>query len=82
MSGIEAPPFWRNALKQEGLVDRWQVCHFLPPSSVIIDVGVAPVSVGSTLAKHDQGVARFVIDALTPRKRYQLSLFRGMTRNF
>ena len=42
MPGIDAPPFWRNALKQDGPVDRWQICHFLPPSSVIIDVGVAP----------------------------------------
>lgn len=41
MPGIEAPPFWRNALKKEGLVDRWQICHFLAPSSVIIDVGVS-----------------------------------------
>ena len=82
MSGIEAPPFWRNALKQEGLVDRWQVCHFLPPSSVIIDVGVAPVSVGSTLAKHDLGVRGFVIDALTPESDTSCHYFWGMTRNF
>lgn len=34
MPGIELPPFWRDALKQEGLVDRWQICHFLPPSSI------------------------------------------------
>jgi hypothetical protein len=35
------------------------------PSSVIIDVGVAPVEAGATIATHDQGVRGFVIDAIT-----------------
>jgi len=55
MAGIDVPPFWRDALNKDGLVDRWQVCHFLPPSSVIIDVGVAPVGAGATPQSHDQG---------------------------
>jgi vanillate O-demethylase monooxygenase subunit len=82
MPGIEAPPFWRDALKQEGLVDRWQICHFVPPSSVIIDVGVAPVAAGATIQKHDQGVRGFVIDALTPESDTSSHYFWGMTRNF
>jgi phenylpropionate dioxygenase-like ring-hydroxylating dioxygenase large terminal subunit len=82
MAGIEAPPFWRNALKKEGLVDRWQICHFLAPSSVIIDVGVAPVEARSTIEKHDDGVRGFVIDALTPEGDTSCHYFWGMTRNF
>jgi phenylpropionate dioxygenase-like ring-hydroxylating dioxygenase large terminal subunit len=82
MPGIDAPPFWRNALREEGLVDRWQICHFLTPSSVIIDVGVAPVSAGATLTKHDQGVRGFVIDALTPESDISTHYFWGMARNF
>jgi phenylpropionate dioxygenase-like ring-hydroxylating dioxygenase large terminal subunit len=82
MASIEAPPLWRNALKKDGLVDRWQICHFLPPSSVIIDVGVAPVAAGATLEKHDQGVRGFVIDALTPESETSTHYFWGMTRNF
>jgi len=82
MAGIEAPPFWRNALKKEGPVDRWQICHFLPPSSVIIDVGVAPVAAGATIENHDQGVRGFVIDALTPESDISSHYFWGMTRNF
>ena len=36
MEGIEAPPFWKMALRMNGLpddqpVDRWQICHFTPP---------------------------------------------------
>lgn len=82
MPGIDAPPFWRNALKKDGLVDRWQICHFLAPSSVIIDVGVAPVEAGATLAKHDQGVRGFVIDAMTPSGDTSCHYFWGMARNF
>lgn len=82
MAGIEAPPFWRNALKKEGPVDRWQICHFLAPSSVIIDVGVAPVAAGATIDQHDQGVRGFVIDALTPESDTSSHYFWGMSRNF
>lgn len=82
MPNIDAPPLWRNALKQPDNVDRWQICHFLPPSSVLIDVGVAPVGAGATLEKHDQGVRGFVIDALTPETETSCHYFWGMARNF
>jgi phenylpropionate dioxygenase-like ring-hydroxylating dioxygenase large terminal subunit len=82
MPGIDAPPFWRNALKQEGPVDRWQICHFLAPSSVIIDVGVAPVAVRATIEQHDAGVRGFVIDALAPESDTSCHYFWGMARNF
>lgn len=82
MPGVDAPPFWRGALKCEGQVDRWQICHFLPPSSVIIDVGVAPVGAGATVENHDQGVRGFVIDAMTPESATTMHYFWGMARNF
>ena len=82
MPGIDAPPFWRGALKKDGLVDRWQICRFLPPSNVIIDVGVAPVGAGATGESHDQGVRGFVIDAMTPESETRTHYFWGMARNF
>lgn len=82
MPGINAPPLWRNALKQDGAVDRWQICQFMPPSSVIIDVGVAPVGAGATIERHDQGVRGFVVDALTPESPTSSHYFWGMARNF
>jgi len=82
MPNIDAPPFWRNALKREGPVDRWQICHFLAPSSVIIDVGVAPITAGATIETHDQGVRGFVIDAMTPESETTSHYFWGMARNF
>ncbi len=82
MPRIDPPPFWRDALKADGPVDRWQVCHFLPPSSVLIDVGVAPVSAACTIDDHDHGARGFVIDAMTPESEDSTHYFWGMARNF
>lgn len=82
MPGIEPPPFWRSALKRDGLVDRWQICQFLLPSVVMIDVGVAPSDAGATLERHDQGVRGIVIDCMTPENEDSHHYFWGMARNF
>jgi phenylpropionate dioxygenase-like ring-hydroxylating dioxygenase large terminal subunit len=82
MPGVEAPPFWRGALKQDGLVDRWQICEFVPPSSVLIDVGVAPVGAGASLERHDQGVRGMVVDCITPETATSMHYFWGMARSF
>lgn len=82
MPGIEAPPFWRGALRQDGPVDRWQICRFMLPSAVTIDVGVAPVGAGATIERHDQGVRGMVIDLMTPESETSHHYFWGMARNF
>ncbi|HET9629268.1 MAG TPA: aromatic ring-hydroxylating dioxygenase subunit alpha [Novosphingobium sp.] len=82
MPGIDSPPFWRGALKQDGPVDRWQVCQFALPASVMIDVGVAPVNAGATIDSHDQGVRGMVIDFMTPESETSHHYFWGMARNF
>ncbi|HEX3573287.1 MAG TPA: aromatic ring-hydroxylating dioxygenase subunit alpha [Rhodopila sp.] len=82
MPGIDAPPFWRNALKREGKVDRWQICNFIAPASVIIDVGVAPVEAGATIERHDHGVRGFVVDSMTPETPTTTHYFWGMARDF
>ncbi len=82
MPGVDAPPFWRGALKQQGKVDRWQVCQFLLPAAVMIDVGVAPVGAGATIDAHDQGVRGMVIDFMTPESETSHHYFWGMARNF
>ncbi len=82
MPGIDAPPFWRAALGKDGPVDRWQICQFNLPASVMIDVGVAPVGAGATIADHDQGVRGVVIDFMTPETETSHHYFWGMARNF
>ena len=75
-------PFWKGALGKEGQVDRWQICEFIAPSAVMIDVGVAPVEAGATLEKHDQGVRGFVVDFMTPQDEENCHYFWGMARDF
>ncbi|WP_370306711.1 Rieske 2Fe-2S domain-containing protein [Sphingobium abikonense] len=82
MPDIDAPPFWRGALKKPGQVDRWQVCQFVLPSAVMIDVGVAPVGAGATIEQHDQGVRGIVVDFMTPETETSHHYFWGMARNF
>jgi len=82
MPAIEAPPFWKGALKREGLVDRWQICRFLLPSAVMIDVGVASVEAGASLSQHDQGARGMVVDFMTPETAGTHHYFWGMARNF
>ena len=82
MRDIEAPPFWRYALKRPGRVDRWQICRFMPPSAVMIDVGVAPVGSGAPEGDRSQGVNGFVIDFMTPETETTTWYFWGMARNF
>jgi vanillate O-demethylase monooxygenase subunit len=69
-------------LKRDGKVDRWQICNFIAPSSVIIDVGVAPVEAGATIERHDQGVRGFVVDSMTPETPTTTHYFWGMARDF
>ena len=82
MPNVEAPPFWRDALRKPGPVDRWQICRFLAPSSVMIDVGVAPVGAAATIEDHDQGVRGMVINCMTPETETSCHYFWGMARNF
>jgi vanillate O-demethylase monooxygenase subunit len=82
MPGVDAPPFWRGALKQDGPVDRWQVCEFVPPATVMIDVGVAPAGTGATIERHDNGVRGIVVDFMTPETETSMHYFWGMARSF
>jgi phenylpropionate dioxygenase-like ring-hydroxylating dioxygenase large terminal subunit len=82
MPDIDAPPFWRSALGKPGKVDRWQICEFVAPSNVIIDVGVALVEDGATLEAHDTGARAFVIDCMTPETETSCHYFWGMSRHF
>ncbi len=87
MQNISAPPFWRMALRHNGLaddvpVDRWQVCHFTPPSHVMIEVGVAHAGHGGYNAPPEHKVSSIVVDFITPENDTSIWYFWGMTRNF
>jgi len=87
MHGIEAPPFWKMALRSNGLpddqpVDRWQICHFTPPSHVMIEVGVALAGRGGYDAPDDCKASSIVVDFITPETDHSHWYFWGMARHF
>ena len=87
MQGIEAPPFWKMALRMNGLpddqlVDRWQICHFTPPSHIMIEVGVALQGHGGYHAPDEFKAASWVVDFITPETDTSIHYFWGMARKF
>ena len=87
MDNVMAPPFWRTNLRGNGLaddvpVDRWQVCHFHPPSHIMIEVGVALAGRGGYNAAPRDKVSSIVVDFLTPETDTSMWYFWGMARNF
>ncbi len=87
MQGIEPPPFWQMALQANGLphdqpVDRWQICHFNPPSHVQIEVGVALAGQGGYEAPDAAKASCIVVDFITPETETSHWYFWGMARHF
>jgi phenylpropionate dioxygenase-like ring-hydroxylating dioxygenase large terminal subunit len=82
MKDVDAPPFWRGNLGKPGNVDRWQICEFMAPHTVMIDVGVAPVGTGAPEGDRSQGVNGYVIDVMSPESETTCWYYWGMARNF
>ncbi len=87
MERVYAPPMWRTALRgnnlpDDGLVDRWQICRFSPPSHVMIEVGVALEGKGGYHADPSVRAGSTVVDFITPETETTMWYFWGMARNF
>jgi vanillate monooxygenase len=87
MEKIGAPPFWQAAMEANGLdktalVDRWQVCRFVPPSNVLIDVGVALAGQGGYEAEVQFKASGIVVDYITPETETSCWYFWGLARHF
>ena len=87
MEKITAPPFWKMALRGNKLaddvpVDRWQICHFTPPSHVMIEVGVAHAGHGGYHAPDNVKAYSVVVDFITPETETSIWYFWGMARKF
>ncbi|MFN3450562.1 MAG: Rieske 2Fe-2S domain-containing protein [Sphingorhabdus sp.] len=87
MDGITAPPFWQMALRGAGLpdsetVDRWQICRFSLPSSVLIEVGVALEGRGGYDADNASKTYGLVVDFMTPETESSHWYFWGLARRF
>jgi phenylpropionate dioxygenase-like ring-hydroxylating dioxygenase large terminal subunit len=87
MRDVEAPPFWAMQLewkhgKPAGKVDRWQIIHFEAPSTVAIDVGVAPAGSGAPEGDRSEGVNGFVLNTMTPETERTCHYFWAFVRNY
>jgi vanillate O-demethylase monooxygenase subunit len=87
MDNIQPPPFWKMALRANGLkddvpVDRWQICRFTPPSNIMIEVGVAHQGHGGYDAPSDKKAYSVVVDFITPETETSIWYFWGMARKF
>lgn len=87
MENVEAPPFWKMALRGNQLddqvpVDRWQISHFNVPSNVYLEVGVAHANKGGYNAPKQDKVYAHVIHHITPETETSHWYFWGMARHF
>jgi vanillate monooxygenase len=82
----DPPPFWAGLIKRArnyaGPCDRWQVCHFVPPCHMDIDVGVAEVGTGATRGDRGKGISVVVLDSLTPATATSCWYFWSILRDF
>lgn len=87
MVDVEPPPFWKMQLewklgKPAGNVDRWQIVNFQAPSTVAIDVGVAPTGTGAPEGDRSQGVNGYVLNTMTPETERTCHYFWAFVRNY
>ena len=87
MIDIDPPPFLRMQLEWKrrepaGRVDRWQIIDFRPPSTIVIDVGVAPTGTGAPEGDRSQGINGMVLNTITPETETTCHYFWALTRNY
>jgi phenylpropionate dioxygenase-like ring-hydroxylating dioxygenase large terminal subunit len=82
MIDIDPPPFWAKQLGKEGRADRWQIINFEPPSTIAIDVGVAPTGTGAPEGDRSQGVNGYVLNTVTPESDRTCHYFWAFARNY
>lgn len=82
MLDIDPPPFWAKQLGKPGRVDRWQIIRFEAPSTITIDVGVAPHGTGAPEGDRRQGVNGFVLNTITPESDRSCHYFWAFARNY
>ena len=87
MHDVEPPPFWKMQLEWKRgepteKVDRWQIIHFEAPSTIAIDVGVAPAGTGAPEGDRSEGVNGFVLNTMTPETETSCHYFWAFVRNY
>jgi vanillate O-demethylase monooxygenase subunit len=82
MIDVNPPPFGAGQLGKPGKVDRWQIIHFEAPSTIAIDVGVAPHGTGAPEGDRSAGVNGYVLNTMTPERDGSCWYFWAFARNY
>lgn len=87
MRGIEAPPLLGMQLAKKnpgfsGPVDRWQIIRFTVPSTITIEVGIAPVAARAEFGDRLSGVNGRVMNTVTPAGRGACHYFWSFARDY
>lgn len=86
MLNHEPAPFWKAALQHAsgyaGACDRWQIINFVPPTNLVLDVGVAPTGTGAPQGDRSKGVPSCNLNAITPETETTTFVFWAFARNF
>lgn len=88
MANVTAPPFLDMQLRlAQGVpagieVDRWQIIRFEAPSTVEIDVGVAPIGTGAPQGDRSRGISGRVLNAITPETKTSCYYHFAFARSF
>jgi phenylpropionate dioxygenase-like ring-hydroxylating dioxygenase large terminal subunit len=82
MLDIEPPPFLQKQLGKPGKVDRWQIINYEAPSSIVIDVGIAPTGTGAPEGNRSQGINNMVVNTITPETESTSHYFWSFPRNY
>jgi vanillate O-demethylase monooxygenase subunit len=72
---------WKRG-EPAGNVDRWQIVNFEAPSTIAIDVGVAPTGSGAPEGDRSAGVNGFVLNTITPESERTCHYFWAFVRNY
>lgn len=79
-------PFWKamlfEKLGRHVNADRWQVINFMPPSNVVLEVGVAPAGSGALNGDRSAGVEGCNLNAITPADETSTWYFWAFARRF
>ena len=78
MRDVTPPPFWAMQLGRTVACDRWQIIHFQAPSTIAIDVGVAPTGTGAPEGNRSEGGERLCAEYGDSGDRRYLSLLLGI----
>lgn len=82
----EPPGFWAPQIAEmtghKGHVDRWQIIHFLAPSTITLDVGMAQAGTGAPDGDRSKGVGGRINFAITPESESTTHYFWTAMRDF